>query len=174
MAPDLAGRVTAFARACKAAARSVALYPGEHPAVASALTAVTAAAEAATAGRHLPLAVLPDGLTVDGRALARPDPAVADFAALLHRHQVGQLTLLPQTDADTWRRFLSLLALPPDQARLRGGLGKLWASEGESRIGVRTLDYGELLRSRLHGDEATWDAIVAGASREARSRSTRA
>ena len=44
MAPDLASRVTAFARACKAAARSVALYPGEHPAVATALTAVTAAA----------------------------------------------------------------------------------------------------------------------------------
>jgi HEAT repeat protein len=161
MAPDLAGRVTAFARACKAAARSVALYPGEHPAVASALAAVTAAAEAATASRHLPLAVLPDGLTVDGRVLARPDPTVADFAALLHRHQVGQLTLLPQTDIDTWRRFLSLLAMPPDQARLRGGLGKLWASEGEPRIEVRTLDYSELLRSRLHGDEATWDAIVA-------------
>ena len=161
MAPDLAGRVTAFARACKAAARSVALYPGEHPAVASALTVVTAAAEAATSGRHLPLAVLPDGLTVDGRALARPDATVADFAALLHRHQVGLLTLLPQTDADTWRRFLTLLAMPADQARLRGGLGKLWASEGESRIEVRTLDYGELLRSRLHGDEASWDAIIA-------------
>jgi HEAT repeat protein len=161
MAADLAARVTAFARACKAAARSVALYPGEHPAVASALAAVTAAAEAATAGLHLPLAVLPDGLTVEGRAMTRPDATVADFAALLHRHQVGQLTLLPQTDIDTWRRFLALVALPPDQARLRGGIGKLWASEGESRIEVRSLDYGELLRSRLHGDEATWDAIVA-------------
>ena len=161
MAPDLAGRVTAFARACKAAARSVSLYPGEHPAVASALAAVTAAAEAATAGRALSLAILPDGLTVEGRGLARPDTKVADFAALLHQHQVGQLTLMPQTDADTWRRFLALLALPPDQARLRGGLGTLWASEGESRIEVRILDYGELLRSRLRGDAASWDAIVA-------------
>ncbi|MFO7694744.1 MAG: HEAT repeat domain-containing protein [Vicinamibacterales bacterium] len=161
MAPDLAGRVTAFARACKAAARSVALYPGEHPAVAAALAAVTSAAEAATAGRHLPLAVRPDALTVEGRALARPDATVADFAALLHQHQVGQLTLLPQTDAGTWRRFLALLALPPDQARVRGGIGSLWASEGESRIEIRSLDYGELLRSRLHGDEVTWDAIIA-------------
>jgi len=161
MPAELSARVTAFARACKAAARSVALYPGEHPAVASALTAVTAAAEAATAGHHLPLAVLPDGLTVDGRVMARPDPTVADFAALLHRHQVGRMTLLPQTDVDTWRRFLALVALPPDQARLRGGLGNLWASEGESRIEVRSLDYGELLRSHLYGDEATWNAIVA-------------
>ena len=161
MPAELATRVTAFARACKAAARSVALYPGEHPATASALAAVTAAAGSATAGRPLQLAVLPDGLTVDGRGMARPDATVADFALLLHRHQVGQLTLLPQADADTWRRFLALLALPPDQARLRGGLGNLWASEGEPRIEIRVLDYGELLRSRLHGDEATWDAIVA-------------
>ena len=53
MAPDLAARVTAFARACKAATRSVALYPGEHPAVTEALEAVTAAAEAATAAAQL-------------------------------------------------------------------------------------------------------------------------
>jgi hypothetical protein len=161
MPADLAARVTAFSRACKAAARSVALYPGEHPAVAAALGAVTAAAGTATAGRPLQMAVLPDGLTVDGQAMARPDAAVAEFAFLLHRHQVGQLTLHPQTDADTWRRFLALLALPPDQARLRGGLGSLWASEGETRIELRILDYAELLRSRLHGDEATWNAIVA-------------
>jgi len=136
MPAELAARVTAFARACKAAVRTVALYPGEHPAVASALAAVTAAAEAATAQALLPLAVRPDGLTVDGRPVARPDAAVADLAAILHHHQVGQLTIRPLTDADTWRRFLALLSLPPDQARLRGGLGKLWASEGETRIEV--------------------------------------
>ena len=162
MPAELAARVTAFARACKAAVRTVALYPGEHPAVASALAAVTAAAEAATAQALLPLAVRPDGLTVDGRPVARPDAAVADLAAILHHHQVGQLTIRPLTDADTWRRFLALLSLPPDQARLRGGLGKLWASEGETRIEVRTLDYNELLRSRVRGEQATWDAIVAG------------
>jgi len=105
--------------------------------------------------------VLPDALTVEGRAIVRPDAAVADFAALLHRHQVGQLTIHPLTEADLWRRFLALLSLPPDQARLRGGLGKLWASEGETRIEIRSLDYNEMLRTRMHGDQATWEAIVA-------------
>jgi len=161
MTPDLAARVTAFARACKAAARAVALYPGEHPAVAAALGAVTAAAEAATNSAMLQFAVLPDALTVDGRAMVRQDAAVTDLAALLHRHQVGQLTIRPQTDADVWRRFMVLLALPPDQARLRGGLGSMWASEGETRIEIRSLDYNELLRSRIRGDKATWNAIVA-------------
>lgn len=162
MAPDLAARVTAFARTCKAAARSVALYPGEHPAVVAALEAVTAAAQDATAETALQFAVLPDALTVDGRAMARPDSAVTDFAVLLHRHQIGQFSIHAQTDADLWLRFLALLALPPDQARLRGGLGKMWASEGETRIEVRSLDYHQLLQARIRGDRATWEAIVVG------------
>jgi hypothetical protein len=161
MAPDLAARVTAFARACKAAARHVALYPGEHPSVAEALEALTSAAEAATAQEGLHLSVMPDGLTVDGRPMARPDVAVAEFAGILHRHQVGQLSIRAGTDVDVWRRFLALLSLQPDQARLRGGLGKLWAAEGETLVELRIVDYNELLRSRLTGDRATWDAIVA-------------
>ena len=162
MAPELAARVTAFARACKTAARSVALYPGEHPAVAAALVAVTAAAEAATTSTTLQIDVLPNALTVNGRAMARPDGAVTDLAALLYRHQVGQLSIHPQADADLWRRFLALLALPPDRTRLRGGLGKLWASESEPRIEIRSLDFNELLRSRIRGEQATWSAIIAG------------
>jgi hypothetical protein len=56
MSADMAAKVTAFARACKAAARTVALYPGEHPAVGTALAAVTAAAEDATSNSLLQLA----------------------------------------------------------------------------------------------------------------------
>jgi len=162
MPPDLAARVTGFARACKAAARSIALYPGEHPGVAAALVVVTAAAEAATASAMLRFAVLPDALTVDGRAMARPDAAVTNLAALLHRHQVGRLSIHPEGDADLWRRFLALLALPAGQVRLRGGLEKLWASESDTRIEIRSLDYNELLRARIRGDRATWTEIVAG------------
>jgi HEAT repeat protein len=161
MAPDLAARVTAFARACKAAARAVALYPPEHPAVAAALEAVAASAQSATASATLHLTVLPDALTVEGRQLARPDPAVGELADLLHRHHVGQLSIHPQTDTETWRAFLALVALAPDQARLRGGLGRLWASEGETRIELHSLDYNKLLRARARGDKATWEAIVA-------------
>lgn len=160
MATDVATQVTAFARACKAAARTVALYPSEHPAVGAALDVVTAAGNAAASSTTLRIAVLPDTLTVDGRSMARPDASVAEFAALLHAHQVGQLAVHPLTDSDLWRRFLALVALPPDQARLRGGLGQLWASEGQPRIEVRSLDYRELLRSHLHGDRATWESIV--------------
>jgi len=49
--------------------------------VAAALDGVTAAAGAAAALAPLQLAVLPDGLTVDGCGMARPEAAVSDLAA---------------------------------------------------------------------------------------------
>jgi hypothetical protein len=161
MSSAVAVRVMAFARACKAAARGVALYPGEHPAVAAALSAVTSSAAEATATAALKLSVLPDTLRADGRALPRPDPAVTELAAILYRHQVGQLTVHPGTDADLWRRFLLLLAQPSDDIRAAGGLGRAWITGGDPRLEIRAIDYAEMLRSRAHGDKATWDAILA-------------
>ncbi len=161
MPPDLANRIAAFARACRAAARAVALYPSDHPALAAALEAVTAAAEEAAGGSALSLAVLPDALMVDGRRMLKPDPAAAEIAGLLHRHQVGLFSVHPHTTPEVWRLFLALLTLQPEQARLRGGLSRLWASEGETRIELRAVNYHELLRVRSGGERATWEAIAA-------------
>jgi len=161
MPADIADLLVAFARTCKAAARAVVLYPPEHPAVGSALLALGAAGQAATARGPLTVSVAPAGLLVGGSVLPKPDLAAGELAALLYAHQVGEVTIHPQADVDTWRRFLPLLAIAPDQARLRGGLARLWSSEGESQIGVRRIDFAELLRDRLHGDRATWDRIAA-------------
>jgi len=161
MGAELAARVMAFARACKAAARNVALYPGEHPAVAAALEAVTLAAAEATSTAALRLAVLPDTLRAGGRALPRPDSAVTELAAILYRHQVGQLTVHPGTDAELWRQFLALLAQPPEESRASGGLGRAWTTGGDPRIEIRAIDFGEMLRARPRGDLATWDSILA-------------
>jgi HEAT repeat protein len=162
MGAELAARVTAFARACKAAARNVALYPGEHPTVAAVLDAVTSAAADATSTAPLRLAVLPDTLRAGGRALPRPDSAVTELAAILHRHQVGELTIKPGTDAGLWRQFLALLARPPEESRASGGLGRAWTTGGDPRIEIRAVDYAEMLRARPRGDRATWDSILAG------------
>ena len=37
--PDVAAQLAEFARACKAAARAVSLYPAAHPAIGATLTA---------------------------------------------------------------------------------------------------------------------------------------
>lgn len=160
LSAELTRLVSAFARTCRAAARAIALYPAEHPAAASALTQVVEAARAAAADTEIRLTVFPDTLAVDGRRPARADAAVGELAALLHAHQVGQLAISPQSDDGDWRRFLSLLGLPPDQTRQRGGLAALWASEGQTRIAARQIDYSGLLRERISGERATWEAIV--------------
>jgi HEAT repeat protein len=158
---ETTARLLAFARACRAAARAVALYPAEHPTVASTLAQVATAANQAAAVGEFKLGVFPDTLSVAGRKPPRPDLAVTELAALLHARQVGLLTIQPQSTADEWRRFLSLAALPPEQARRRGGLSRLWASEGQTRIQARQIDYSLLFVDRTQGDRATWDTIVA-------------
>jgi len=158
---EAAERLTAFARACKAAARAVALYPAEHPTVSIALLSLAAAAETATASGPLSLGVTTDQLLVDGRQIEKPDAAVTALAALLHAHQVAHVIVQPQSDEALWRRFLTVLAVPPEQTRVRGGLARLWSSEGEPKIELRRIDFNELLRERIRGDRATWERIVA-------------
>ena len=80
LAPEDTARITEFARACKAAARAVVLYPAAHPAIGATLGRIVQVTSASNMGRPLTFTVLPDGLLLDGRAAARPDPALAELA----------------------------------------------------------------------------------------------
>ena len=112
LAPDVAQRLIDFARACKAAARSVTLYPDGHPAIVGALSRLVDAAARATAGGPLTITATPDRLTVEGRGPARPDPALGELAVLLHSHLIGELRILNGADPPAWRSFLLLLGRP--------------------------------------------------------------
>src|ERR1700745_1572406 len=79
-------RLIDFARACKAAARAVVLYPAGHPAIAATLGRIAQITSAAAVMMPLRITVLPDGLLLDDRAPARADAAVAELAVLLHSH----------------------------------------------------------------------------------------
>ncbi|MEI6669297.1 MAG: HEAT repeat domain-containing protein [Acidobacteriota bacterium] len=160
LSAERSATLAAFARACKSATRAVVLYPPEHPASTRSLDILTQAAQAATAEGPLRISVMPTTLAIGGRQTAKPDVAIAELAGLLHAHQIGQFVVAPATDAQLWRRFLSVLAIPPDQARLRGGLARLWSSAGQSQIEVRRVDFHELLRERSGGDRATWAQVV--------------
>jgi hypothetical protein len=156
----VAARVTEFARACKAGARAVALYPAGHPAVTASLGRVVDAAGRATERGPLTLAVLPGALIVDDRAPARPDAAIGELAALLHEHLIGELCLLSGGDADAWSAFLRLLATPSPELRAAGGIGRLWGASGYGHVRLREVDYAEVLREREEGIAAAWDTIL--------------
>ena len=68
--PDTGAALVEFARGCKAAARAVSLYPGQHPAISASLTRLVQATGRLTLYGPLQLHVRPDTLLIGAAALA--------------------------------------------------------------------------------------------------------
>jgi HEAT repeat protein len=149
-----------FARSCKAAARSVSLYPATHPAIQASLARVVTAAQRLTDAGEVTLTVLPDALVIDGRAAARPDPSIGELAAFLHDRLIGELRIERDADVTDWRTLLLLVSRSPEDLIADGGIAKAWAGSGRSHFDVREIDYAEVLRERAGGDTAAWESIV--------------
>ncbi|PYQ81036.1 MAG: hypothetical protein DMG01_05160 [Acidobacteria bacterium] len=161
LGPEQASRLIEFARACKAAARAVVLYPSGHPAITATLGRIVQITSIASLNAPLRLTVLPESLLLDERALARPESAVGELATLLHSHLIGQLTVNPGGDADAWRSFLLLLARTPESIRTDGGISRVWATMAGRHVELREIDYSEVLRERTGGESAVWDKVLA-------------
>jgi len=150
-----------FARACRAAARSVSLYPATHPSIQASLTRVIAAAGRLIQGDAAQITVFPDTLAVEGRAPAKPDIAVVELAELMHERLIGALRMERGADVHDWHALLLLLARPPEDLMVAGGIGKAWTASGRGHFEIREIDYAEVLRERGGGDGGTWDDVIA-------------
>lgn len=160
LSAETSAKLIDLARACKGAARVVAMYPATHPAIQDALGRMTAAGTAAVADGPFSITVTPDSLQVGGRGLARPDLAVSELAALLHAHSVGELHFTAPMTPAAWHAFLLLLTQPAAEVRGEGGITRAWAAAGGGPIEIRQIDYGEVLRERASGDESSWEFIL--------------
>jgi HEAT repeat protein len=160
LGPEETARLVEFARACKAAARAVLLYPPAHPAIAATLGRIVDTTSERTLPQPLHLTVLPDGLLQDGRVPARPDSSLGELAAILHDHLVGELTINPGGDRDAWRGFLLLLGRTSASVRAEGGIARLWSAIGARNVELREIDYAEVLRERGAGKPASWETII--------------
>lgn len=161
LAADDAARLTEFARACKAAARAVLLYPAAHPAIQATLGRVVQVTSPVALRTPLRITVLPDGLLLDGHAPARVDQAVAELASLLHGQLVGELTVHPGGDVDAWRGFLLLLSRPQESLRTEGGIARVWSTMAGRHVELREIDYAQVLKERSADSEAAWEQIIA-------------
>ncbi len=150
-----------FARACKAAARAVTLYPNGHPAIASTLGRIVQITSSGELTQPLTIGVLPDGLQMTERAPARIDSAITELAALLHSHLIGELTIHPGGDVESWRTFLLLLGRSPESVRTDGGIARVWTTMAGRHVELREIDYTEVLRERLDGESALWTRVIA-------------
>ena len=153
-------RLTDFARACKAAARVVALYPATHPAIQSSLGRIAESAGGLVARGPARLAVLPDGLLLNNQAPGRSDSAVQELATMLHGHLIGEMTLVGEMGPAAWHTFLGLLARSPEDIRSQGGIVRAWMAAGGGPIELRQIDYGDVLRERKGALAGDWDEIV--------------
>jgi hypothetical protein len=158
---DEALRLGEFARACKAAARIVALYPATHPAIQTALQRVAETAERLRSQGVAQLMVLPETVLFDGRAPAKGDSSLGELAALLHAHLIGELRITGELTNTAWHTFLTLLSKPTDDVRADGGIERAWTAAGGGPIELRQIDYSEVLRDRAGGFESDWDHIIA-------------
>jgi HEAT repeat protein len=158
--PHETARLTEFARACKAAARAVVLYPDGHPAITSTLARIADVTSPGRLPASMRVRVLADSLLVDDRAPARPDASLAELAALLHAHLIGELVVHPGGNVAAWCSFLQLLGQAPDAVRAKGGIGALWAASGGPHVEVREIDFSEVLRERTGGLPAAWEDVV--------------
>ncbi len=157
---DSTAKLTDFARACKAAARAVSLYPSSHPAIRLSLARLVDAASSITSHGSVTLGVIPDNLLMDGAASPKPDQAVRETAALLHDHMIGLLTLHSSPDPDGWLPFLHILAKSFDEVREAGGIGRLWNATGQRHLELQEIDYADILRERASGLDSQWNDII--------------
>ena len=125
LSADTSSKLLDLARACKAAARVVSMYPATHPAIQDALGRITAAGAKAVADGPFLVTVMPDTLLVGGRSLLRPDQAVTELAAMLHAHSVGELNITGMLEAPAWHAFLVLISQSPADIRDEGQVSRM-------------------------------------------------
>jgi hypothetical protein len=162
LSPDAAIQLSQFARACKAAARAVSLYPADHPAIGATLSRLAQVTTQLTDRGPFRVQVLADRLLVSGAGMPRGDAAVAELAALLHRHLIGTFVVNPGADAESWRTLLLLLARPPEDVRADGGIARLWSTAGGPSVEIEEIDYAEVLREK-QGLARSIETILAAA-----------
>jgi HEAT repeat protein len=160
LGPDETSRILELARACKAAARAVLLYPPSHPAIAATLGRIVQTTSVDSLQTAIRLQVLPEELRVDACKPAREDQAVTDLAVLLHSHLIGEMIIQPGGDRDAWLSFLQLLGRSPESIRAEGGIARVWTTMAGRHIELREIDYGEVLRERKGVHSVGWDSIV--------------
>jgi len=161
LSPEESMRLVEFARALKAAARVVTLYPGGHPAIAVTLGRIVEMTSSERLPEPLRITVLPDNLLLDERPPVRADTAVTELAELLHSHVIGALTISGGGDVEAWRNFLLLLGRTPEALRSEGGIARVWATTAGQHLELREIDYAQVLRERKAGKAAVWDRVIA-------------
>src|SRR5262245_29158919 len=161
MPAERSGLLAEFARACKAAARAVSLYPGAHPAIGGSLSRLVSAIRRLSGPGETVFVVHPATLLIDDRAPQRPDASIVELAELLHGRLIGTLRVDGAATPEDWRALLLLLARPVEELLAEGGIHQIWTATGRGHFEIQEIDYAEVLRERRGNNGADWDRVLA-------------
>lgn len=148
LSPELLRSVQRLAQALLAAARAVTLYPPEHPAVGTSLDRLQKTITDATGGVALTLGVTPSTFLVEGAVAGSGDGPIADAAALLHTHDLLEVTFTGDVPEATVRAFVKLIGTDPKQLRADGGPFAVWVRSGHTAISLEEVDYQSVFQDR--------------------------
>jgi hypothetical protein len=168
LSPDVSRSVSAVARTLVAAARSWALYPPDHPAVAGSLDRLRVAIAEASGGQIFSFGVTPDTLLVAGIAVEGRDAGtIAEAAKWLHDRDILQLTFSGDATSLALQKLLGVLSEDSRLVRQRGGPAQVWAEEGDGAIAVQQIDFSRVLADRevtnpVRRKDELWRSIVRG------------
>ena len=161
LGPEDSARLIEFARACKAAARAVLLYPAAHPAIAATLGRIVDTTSERTCAAAAPHGAARSACCTTAARRAARTSRSANWPRSSTIISSARSRSHPGGDREAWRSFLLLLGA---DARPRSGPRAASRFCGPRRaaahIELREIDYAEVLRERTGGKSASWETIV--------------
>jgi hypothetical protein len=152
-------RLIEFARACKAAARAVLLYPPAHPAISATLGRIVQSTSVEALHRPLKLTVLPDNVLPLERPAGRPPGSVAGRTGSARTIISSARSLFIRAATSMPADLPSPDGRSPESVRGEGGLPRLTMLAGR-HIDLREIDYTQVLRERSPSETATQVQII--------------
>jgi len=135
-------------RELSTAAKVVAFYPPQHPAIRVAVDRVLSTIGGLlNRSPEVELAFGEAGILHQGDYLPDPDRALKAFASFLLNRCVARLTLRRGLDATTLTEFLRLLGSDPRQLAAQGGLARQFAQQKFRTIAIAEIDLEKILAS---------------------------
>ncbi len=146
LSPELSRGLLQLARALVAAARNWTLYPPEHPTVGISVKRLAEAIAQSSLGAVFSIGITPETLMIEATAADSSQAGIAEAAALLHDRDLLRVTFLGEVPIEALHAFLRVLAIDPEERRVRGGPARIWMHEGHPSIALEQIDYAQVLQ----------------------------
>jgi hypothetical protein len=144
-AGDTAAAVAKVVTDLHIARRNLSIYPPTHEqAKQSVQKAYAGLVEVLEHCKSFTLAVMKDGLVLDGTLLPANQQIQKEFAQILKQYQVAALTFEKDLDESELIRFLLLLGADREEVNDQGGIEAAAEACNLSRIGLTAVDYSKL------------------------------